>query len=466
MSRRSLTTFVLLLCFGILFAGCSAPAEQDEFVFTDEDLQQVYDSDVSSSMSSTGPVLAVDEGTGDTVLSAGGSMGIAGGDTTTYPVDEEKARLYDGIRTAVFDQGANVYRVNNAFLNVRSSMDVSSTQVRRLVQGDVVTVVEIPNAGWAKVLLADGAEGYVALRYIAKLTTEDRLPEEKKKFEGQYFVDYQFLNVRKEPSTQAEKIAELPGQSIVRPVSMSGEWARVVAQGKEGYVSTQYLRPFQPSFLVRQDSYPLPILQVQADDTGSVTALPKHVAALKAAGMKLVTLRTLTDTVLAQESRDVRISPHQVVLAITGVSSANIRAVSDALQAAGAPATLFIETKDLGMTGITEKTVLTLLANGHELQSGGHTGDDLRSMTDAQVSLELAQSKKLLEDITKREVTAIAYPAGGINDRIMGRAAGLAYLFGLTQSPDRTYGRSQFLRLPSLMISAGMSPEDVVKLVR
>ncbi|MSR67791.1 hypothetical protein EXS65_03140 [Candidatus Peribacteria bacterium] len=460
---RSISFFLLVVSFGILFAGCT-PSEPDksleDFTFTESDLERVAEIAGSGAIDLTQPssteVLSVAQNTGSSVLT----------ETVAVTKNPEKQAFYDSLRMAVQDQGENLYKVNNPFLNVRVSMDVSSELVRRLGQGEVLTVTEIPNAGWAKVKLGDGKEGYVAFRYIAKLVTEAKLPDEKKKFEGQYFVDFQFLNIRKDPSSQAEKIGELPGEAILKPISMSGEWARVAHDGKEGYVSSQYLKPFLPAFLVRQDDYAVSILQYQADDSASIAALGKHIAALKNAGKKVVTLKALYDTVLAQETRDARISPDMVILTVVGVSAKNVRAVSDALDGAGVGATIFLRTKDIGLSGITEKMILNLLANGNDLQSSGHTGDDLRSMTDAQVMLEFGQSKKLIEDISKREVSSFAYPSGGVNDRIMKLASEYGYLFGLTQTPDRKFTRAQFLRLPSLYVTSGMTADDIVKLAQ
>ncbi len=468
MSRSTLTFFLLIASFGILFAGCGQPEPDksfDEFTFSDTDLAQVHEiaGEETSVLSSSGST----ESESDTsILSVTGSASTILTDSTAVQPDAAKQTQYDALRTVVVDDGGNIYRVNNPFLNVRKDMDVSSALVEKLNQGDILTVLDIPSAEWAKVKLAGGSEGYVAFRYLAKLTTEEKLPQEKKQFEGKYYVDFQFLNIRKDPSTQSEKIGELPGQAIIKPISMNGEWARVAYNGKEGYVSTQYLKPFLPVFLVRLDQYTLPILQYFADDSASIASLPKQVAALKAAGKRIVTLKSFYDTVMAQETRDARVSPDTVVLTVSGISAKNVRAVSDALEAAGVGATLFIQTKDIGLSGITEKTVLNLMANGNDLQSAGHTGDDLRSMTDSQVLLELGQSKKLVQDLTRKEVYAVSYPKGGVNDRVMKQAAELGYLFGISQSPDSRFSRSQFLRLPTLFVSSGMSPEDVVKLVK
>lgn len=474
MSSRSLVVFLLIASFGILFVGCSSPEPDktfEEFTFTDNDLQRVYEIAQQGSSSSA---VTLSVGTGGTTGAATatvatGTAAVVSATLTTgavATVDQAKVQQYEALRMGGADQAANVYKVNNPFLNVRASMDVSSALLSRLNQGDMLFVLDIPNAEWAKVRLADQREGYVAMRYIAKLTTDQKLAAEKKQYEGKYYVDFAFLNMRKDPSSQSEKIAELPGQAIVTPLSMNGEWARVSYGGKEGYVSSQYLKPFQPTFLVRQEEYSLPILQYKAGDASSMNALPKHMAALKAAGKKVVTLKSLYDVILAQESRDARVSPDWVVLTIAGVSASNVRSVSDALESAGVNATLFIGTKDVGISGITEKTVLNLLANGNDLQSEGHSGDDMRSLTDSQVALELGQSKKILEDLTKREVYVVSYPMGGVNDRVMKKAAEAGFLLGISQSPDRKFVRSQFLRMPSLFVSPGATADDVVRMAK
>ncbi len=472
MSRFTLTFFLLIVSFGILLAGCagSEPDKSfDEFVFSDTDLAQVHDlaaSDATSVSSSISSLDNENDSANTAALSLAGSSATVLTDLSIVMPDKEKQARYDALRTVVVDEGGNIYRVNNPFLNVRSDKDVSSALVVRLNQGDIVTVLDILSAEWAKVKLSNGSDGYVAFRYLAKLTTEEKLPLEKKQFEGKYYVDFQFLNIRKDPSTQSEKLGELLGQAIIKPISMNGEWARVVYNGKEGYVSTQYLKPFQPVFLVRQDQYTLPILQYFADDSASIGSIQKQMTAIKAAGKKIVTLKTLYDIVMAQETRDARVSPGTIVLTVSGVNAKNIRAVSDALEAGGVAATLFIQTKDIGLSGITEKMAINLMANGNDLQSAGHTGDDLRSMTDSQVILELGQSKKLIQDLTHKEVYGLSYPKGGINDRVMKQAADIGYLFGISQSPDSRFSRSQFLRLPTLLVSPGMSPDDVTKLVK
>ncbi len=456
MSRQSFIAFLLIASFGILFVGCAPPEPEksfEDFTFTEQDLKRTHE------------LLSEQAGSGSEL----GSLTLSGAVTQlsgTVTLDLAKQQQYDQLRAGVDVSSQNIYMVSNSFLNIRSGMSVSSSQIAELNNGDTLIVTEIPNAAWAKVKLMGGQEGYASFRYIAKLTTDEKLGEEKKKFENQYYVNYQFLNVRKDANSQSEKIGQLNQNAIVKPLSMSGEWARVTVDGKEGYVSSGYLAKFEPVFIVRQNAYALSVLQFNANEEGAIDAMSRDITALKAAGKRIVSLQYLYDLVLSQQSRDVRVTPNTVVLTVSNVQASNVKRVSDTLISLSVPATLFIKGKDVGLSGITEKMALTLLANGFSLQAQGHTGDDLRALTDSQVELELAQSKKLLEEVSHKEVYAVSYPQGAVNDRVMKKAAQVGYLFGLTQVPSNQFDRTQFLRLPSQAITAVMTAEDVVGLVK
>ena len=118
------------------------------------------------------------------------------------------------------------------------------------------------------------------------------------------------------------------------------------------------------------------------------------------------------------------------------------------------------------MDSMTQKTVMTLIANGLDIESGGHTGEDLRSQTNAQVDLELRQSRKLLEDYAGRSVMVIGYPQGGVNDRVMKAAADAGYLLGIGIAPDRTFQRDQLLRLPSFLVSPKATDQEVLAMIK
>jgi SH3-like domain-containing protein len=377
------------------------------------------------------------------------------------PVDLSLMSVYDAIRT---NSKEGMYKVTNGFVNVRGAPDQASAFVGRLEEGNLVKVVEFSNAQWAKVELAPGKTGFIASRYLSRLTTEERLASDKKEFEGLYYVNFGFVNMRNQPTQQSEKIAEIPGQSLLRPISMDSEWARVKYANKEGFVSMQYMAPFLPNFIVRQDAFTVPILIFQGSDSNLVQKIPAHVQELKNAGAQILTFRKLADMLREQEQRDVRLPPRSVIVGVSGVTAQNVRQITDIFTAQSVPVTLFIESDELGITGITEKTTLTLLANGFDLQSATHTGHDLRTLSTQQVQYEVQQSRKALEDLTRQPVMALLYPQGGTNDRIADRLRAAGYLFGVGNLPQASFTRSQLLSLPSITITGAMSTEDVVTL--
>ena len=462
-SSRPLIAFLLIASFGILFAGCgplSSPGgQEEEFSFTEEDVARFRElAREAETESGSGFVPRLD--TEDT------SAGLGSGEDEIPVIDLSNIETFNSIRSGLGAVGENAYRVTNEFLNVRSEPRVTATAVSRLVKGDAVELIEFKDAAWAKVRLADDTEGFVSTRYISKLVGEENLATEKAKFEGQYLVDFGFLNVRKSPDTESEKLGELPGQAIIIPSHMDEVWARIPFEGKEGYVAIQYLTPFLPNFLVRQEEFILPVLHYRLNQEGLTDAMSQHIDRLKTDGYKIITIQDLYNNLLAQEDRDVRLDPKSVLLMVSDINSGNVTAVSDALRASNAKATLFITTKYIGIDGITEKQILTLLANGLDLQSGGHTGDDLRSLTNAQLELELKQSRKLIEEYTSRPVVAIAYPMGGVNLRTMDKAAESGYLFGIGSAPTRTFSRGELLKMPSYLISSSMTAGDVAAIVK
>ncbi|MDO8648290.1 MAG: SH3 domain-containing protein [Candidatus Peregrinibacteria bacterium] len=472
-SSRSgpLVAFLLIASFGILFAGCGPiqgpeAVEPEEFTFTEEDAMRFQE--LANEGEDAVPL------TGTKVLLSVGGLTSTGTSPLDLPspeaLDLTLADTYEALRADTTGGTADTYRVTNEFVNIRSQPSVTSPLLERLEQGAALTLVEFVNAAWAKVSMAGGKQGYVSSRYIAKVTSDDRLAEEKKVFEGLYYVNFGFVNVRKDPDAQSEKLGELPGQAFVRPLSTDAVWARVPFEGKEGYVAIQYLSPFSPGFLVRQERYTLPILHYNIAEQGVIDAISRNVDALKRGGYRIITLRDFYDLVLRQELRDVRLDPKSVVIAVSGITPENVRALSDALNAKNVRATLFLQTQHLNLSGITEKTILTLVANGFDIQSGTHTGDDLRSLVDQRLALELEQSRAILEEMTKKPVFAIAYPQGGVNIRVMELAKKAGYLFGIAlpdpAKPKNTLTRAEFLSSPGTPVSSTLSDEEFLVLVQ
>lgn len=460
--------FLIIASFGILFVGCgkgSGTARSgtgtDDLTFTQEDAARFQR--LASQPTATGSVAS---GSHMSVLSRPIDYGTGALSDTEPVLDLSMVKQYDQLRTVATPDAANTYRVMNSFVNVRAEPRATSALIGKFNRNDLVPVVEFVNGDWAKVTLPGGKTGYCAIDYLARVTSEDRLAGEKKAFDGLYYVHYSHVNVRKTADQKSEKLGEIPSLTFVRPLSKDKDWARVQFQGKEGYVSLSYLQPFMPIFVVRQEAYTLPILRYDVSQAGVLTTLTSHVTSLKQAGVHFLTMSALRDFVLKQEGGDVRLPEKSVVIAVTGVTPETVRQAADALYQASVPATFFIQSHYIGISGITAKTIGTLIADDFDVQSGGHTGDDLRALTNAQIKLEVSQSRKLIEEITQQPVFAIDYPQGGVNDRVMQAADAAGYLFGISNAPDKQFQRDQFLRLPSYTVLSSMSADDVVRMVK
>ncbi len=472
-----IVAFLLIASFGILFAGCSrqnltikgptAEEALNDVTFTQQDMEKFRELSDSS------------EGTGTTVLSVTGASSSAGpvvlsvvnmsGTTlssTPIVLDLSQKNAYDALRVSRGASEPNVYKVINSFANVRKEASSKSAQVATINNGEEVIMMQFVDSEWAKIKLKDGKEGYVISKYLARFTTQEKLEAEKKAFGTMYFVSFAFVNVRSAPDQKAEKLGQIPGKQFVQPLEIKDGWAKVQFQGKDGYVSMDYLKTFAPQFLVSQNSYSLPIFVFDAQDVQSTMLLVQVAQELRKNGVKLMTLRDFREVLLQQQNRDFVFSGKNAIIAVKGINRSNAILVSDSLTTASVPATLFIETRNVGIAGITQKTLLRLLANGFDIQSAAHTGEDLRSLTTAQVKLEIEQSRKLLEDVLDKPVFAISYPQGGANERVEAIAQEAGYLFGVGAALDSMFTRDQMLNLPSYAVTSSMQAGDIIQLVK
>ncbi|HLC75903.1 MAG TPA: SH3 domain-containing protein [Candidatus Peribacterales bacterium] len=455
---------LILLLPVILLVSCGAPADDgDSFTFTAEDAEQV--SQILDRIENEQDVGIVEEGADVSAQGQGSSSQSAPEEEVVINVAD--AHRFDPIRSELSSLEENTYRVTNAFLNVRTSPVVQAGLVESLSKGDLLKVVSFPSAKWAEVLLPDGRHGFVSTAYIAQVVSEDQLETIKKKYEGQYEVNFAFLNVRAEPKPGALKLGELGAHELVKPLSIDGEWAKILFQGKDGFVSSQYLKPYLPKLIVRQERFTIPVLRYRGDETGTSEALVKHLAFLESSGKEVITLREYYELLLRQQESDAMIAGDKVVLLISDVTKETIKDIGDALRASNVTATFFIHSNAVSAEGISPQLVKILVANGNDIGSAGVLGEDLRAMTNQQVLTELAKSRQTLEELTGKEVLSVAYPRGGVNERIVEQAVQAGYLFGVTLTPaiGEGFTRSQFLQLPSNIITSATTEQTLGSLV-
>lgn len=113
-------------------------------------------------------------------------------------------------------------------------------------------------------------------------------------------------------------------------------------------------------------------------------------------------------------------------------------------------ATIFIPTKFIGeqnswdnfllrgkRTHLSHEQIRKLAAAGVQFGSHSHTHRDLTSLDDKTLREELEQSKRILEELTGRQVRYLAYPFGRSDSRVAEMARAVGYEYCLWSSPRR-----------------------------
>ncbi|MBD8006616.1 SH3 domain-containing protein, partial [Bacillus norwichensis] len=139
---------------------------------------------------------------------------------------------------------------NGSILNVRSSSSPSSSVIAKLPNGTKVSV-QSESDGWAKVTI-NGKTGYVSSQFLksgASTTSQTTTKQVATPAPAPAKVVTKYisvnsgssLNMRSSASTSGNVIAQLERGTKVSVQSESNGWAKIVVNGKTGYVSTQYL---------------------------------------------------------------------------------------------------------------------------------------------------------------------------------------------------------------------------------
>ncbi|MBL3642685.1 SH3 domain-containing protein [Bacillus sp. RHFB] len=145
-------------------------------------------------------------------------------------------------------------QVNSGSLNMRKSGAEGASIVAKLANGTQVTV-HSESKGWAKIK-ANGKEGYVSTKYLSatKPGTLTKTAVTIKTTTKYVNVSTGSLNMRKSGSDSASIVAKLTRGTQVTVYSESKGWAKVKANGKEGYVSTKYLSATKPGAVKKAEA--------------------------------------------------------------------------------------------------------------------------------------------------------------------------------------------------------------------
>jgi len=183
-------------------------------------------------------------------------------------------------------------------LNMRTKPNASSSVIVKLARGVQVTVYSTSN-GWSKVKVY-GKEGYVASAYLSasKITntssTSGKSSTSVAKSKTMYVAvaEKSALNMRSSASTKGSIIKTLSRGTKVEVLSESNGWAKITANSKSGYVSTQYLSSSNPTAATEKE-------------TDSVTV--KYVNVSKDSQLNLRKSASTTGSVLAKLTRGTKV---------------------------------------------------------------------------------------------------------------------------------------------------------------
>ena len=147
-------------------------------------------------------------------------------------------------QTTLAETGKTMY-VNvssGSNLNMRANPSTSAAIIGKLAKDTAVTVLAEEN-GWAKIQ-ANGKTGYVSSQYLSNSKSGNTGSSNNKPAAKTMYVNVNSgsnLNMRANPSTSAAIIGKLAKDTAVTVLAEENGWAKIQANGKTGYVSSQYL---------------------------------------------------------------------------------------------------------------------------------------------------------------------------------------------------------------------------------
>ncbi len=136
------------------------------------------------------------------------------------------------------------------------------------------------------------------------------------------------------------------------------------------------------------------------------------------------------------------------------------------LVAHGLHAMLFVTTDLIGHRDFVGLETLRSLPSQFCVGSHAKTHRFLSDLSDADVTLELRESKAVLEDILGHEVNSLAYPGGSFDRRVERIAAEVGYQWIFTSEPSVAQHSKGPLRIGRVPVKADTSTKTIARWVR
>ncbi|MED3828635.1 N-acetylmuramoyl-L-alanine amidase [Priestia megaterium] len=186
-------------------------------------------------------------------------------------------------------------KVTATSLNVRATPSTSGAIVGKITKGNTVDIVD-ESKGWAKITYS-GKEAWISSQYINKTQTNSTSTANSTSKSA--VVNASSLNVRSSASTSASIVTNLPRNSKVTVVKVSGSWSQIkTASGQTGWVASQYLKADSG-----QSSQPAQSIQItKASNLRSQPSLSAGIIRVAKAGERFKKVGETNDWVQIQYS--------------------------------------------------------------------------------------------------------------------------------------------------------------------
>lgn len=132
-------------------------------------------------------------------------------------------------------------------VNIRMQPTTKADRYASLHKGDGVTVTGRTKDGWYRIIYRDIYTGYVFGEYLSETAIPNGITETPFQPPITMYAT-EDVNIRADHSTNATKLGVLPaGDSVLVLAETSNGWYRVYYQGKDAYISAQYLTKTKPT---------------------------------------------------------------------------------------------------------------------------------------------------------------------------------------------------------------------------
>lgn len=268
-----------------------------------------------------------------------------------------------------------------------------------------------------------------------------------------------------------------PNRMVLRPSEpwAGGEYALTLAAGALGNLGEPLEAPLTLRFSVGGRGVPVPILMYHAIEeldkgasalkrtwTVSPAAFAEQMAYLQAEGWTTVAPGELAAYLTAGEP----LPPRPLLISLDDGYKEVYSVVYPMLKDTPLRPVLYIPPDHIGLRAYLDWTQLReLVAAGFWLGSHGYDHTDLRQANDADLSRQVGDSKRVLEEALGVTIDSFCYPYGGYDRRTLAALEAHGYTSAVTLNPTVYQVPGDPLRLSRLLVSYDMTLEEFTELL-